>query len=202
MTRAFFVDIIAADIRADFAERGITAEVLVGEWKTHLLKNGPRVILGMGNGVAQSIGDKAFRLGAGADFDTGNGNGARPLWACLQNVNVWVTSPCSDPTIAPDDRPAAARASTWELTEAALGAMWRSHGGEFPWGNLEYINEAQGARTYGAAVKFVAQYPIPVLDDPNELVSVAAVAGRSTLDLQDAPVNVPAGSFTDDGTDP
>jgi hypothetical protein len=202
MSMPFFVDIIAADMRADFAARGIAAEVLVGEWKTYLNKNGPRVILGMGAGLGQSIGDKAFRFGAGADFDTGDGTVARPLWSCLQNVNVWVTSPCTDMTIAPDDRAEAARANTWNLTTSALGAMWRSHGGEFPWGNLEYLNEAQGARTYGAAVKLVAQYPIPVLDDPNDLVSVAETRGRSTLDLQDAPLDVPETDFTDDGTDP
>lgn len=202
MSRPFFVDIIAADMLADFAERGVTAEVLVGEWSVHKLKSGPRVILGMGSGVAQSVGDKAFRYGAGADFDTGNGTVARPLWACLQNVNVWATSPCTDDTIAPDDRAEAARAATWQLTHDALGAMWRSHGGEFAWGMLEFLNEAQGARTYGAAVKLVAQYSIPVLDDPNDLVSVTTTRGRSTLDLQDAPVNVPETDFTDDGNDP
>ena len=202
MSMPFFLDVIRADIAADFAARGIVAEVLVGEWSVYKAKSGPRVILGMGSGVGQSIGDKAFRYGAGANFDTGNGTVARPLWALLQNVNVWVTSPCTDTSVLPDGRAEAARAATWQLTQAALGAMWRSHGGEFPWGNLEYLNEPQGTRTYGAAVKLVAQYPIPVLDDPNDLVSFTTVRGRSTLDLQDAPVNVPEADFTDDGIDP
>ena len=194
---AFFLDTIAADIIADFAERNITAEVLVGEWKTHLNKSGARVVLGMGPGMSQSIGSMAFRFGAGAPFDTGNETEARPLWACLQAVNVFVTSPCSDDAVLPNERPQAARAATWQLTQSALAAMWRSHGGEFAWGQLAWLNEAQGARTYGAALSLQAQYPIPVLDDPNDITTADTVRGRSTIDMQDAPVNIPAGDFID-----
>jgi hypothetical protein len=194
---AFFLDTIKADIVQDFADRGVLAEVLVGEWNMYKNKASARVILGLGAGISQSIGSQAFRFGPGAEFDTGNGTVARPLWACLQNVNVWITAPCIDNSVPPDDRAEVARANTWALMQSALAAMWHSHGGEFAWGNLQWLNEAQGARTYGAAVQFVAQYPIPVLDDSNDLATGDQVKGSSTIDLQDDPLNIPANAFTD-----
>ncbi|MFT3773009.1 MAG: hypothetical protein QM820_47100 [Minicystis sp.] len=159
----FFLDTIADDVTQDFVERGITAKVLVGEWETFVTDGDPRVIFGLREGEAVHVAEQ-MRFGIGANFVTGADTVARPLFANAQRVIVWVTSPALDEP-DPAKQPRVARAKTWNLANATLAAMWRSHGGVFQWGNLQWINEDRGAATYGAALSFVAVYPIPILDD-------------------------------------
>ena len=44
---SFAVDQIAAALRADFADRSITAAVLVGEWETEKFHDAPQVVIGL-----------------------------------------------------------------------------------------------------------------------------------------------------------
>jgi hypothetical protein len=182
MTLPFFLDVVADDIVADFADRSISAEVLVGTWELYKQKSGARVILGLGDGDGQDVGAGTIHYGSGGWFPTGDTTVARPLWINVQRVIVWVAAPPS-PTAPPDRAARTARAATWSLTSSTLRAMWHSHGGTFPWGQLRWLNEDRAISNYGAAVQFTAFFSIPVLDDEDELVSTAAMGGSTTLDL-------------------
>jgi hypothetical protein len=184
----FFLDQIADDVTQDFADRGIRAKVFVGEWETFKNEAGPRVILGLRDGSAVHVGDETHYAPGVMAFPTGPNTSARVLMANAQGTIVWVTSDAKDEP-DPNKRPRQARARTWNLANATMAAMWRSHGGVFQWGNLQWLNEEQGVRTYGAALSFVAVFPIPILDDDLTVGLGTQYEGTVELDNPDGTTN-------------
>lgn len=193
MSSVFAIDMIANDIAAEFTAKNITAKVLIGEWEVHKHDASARVILGLGRGESLPFGQNPNRWGPGVQaIATGPTTKARPLWACMQTIIVWVSSP-PDNTVPPDQRDKVARALTWNLANQTLRAMWHSHGGWFPWGALEWQHEAQANRLYGAALKLEAVLPVPVLDDDMVFGTATEADGDGQLELED-------GTQHDDGT--
>jgi hypothetical protein len=165
MSSIFAIDAIAADVQEEFTAKGVTAEVLVGEWETFKAKSNARVIFGLGDASGQAFGQNLDHYGPGVmGIPTSDTTSARPLWVCLQRIIVWVAFP-PDKTLAPAKKAITARQGTWDLCNSTLKAMWHSHGGYFPWDNLTWLNEDQGDRLYGGALRFEATIPVPVLDD-------------------------------------
>lgn len=177
----FILDGLADDIAADFAERSIPAIVKVGEWETFRTDSRPRVILGLGD-FTGSIGQPlSSRYAPGLALDKGSGL-ARTLGASLQDVLVWVASP-APPNTDPGQVPRAARRATWALTVATLGAIWRSYGGAFPWSRGRWLAEARAATLYGAALQLTATFPLPIEDDPDDVISVVRASASTALDV-------------------
>lgn len=190
----FAIDIIADDVTAYFAARGIVAKVLVGAWDAFKADTSPRVIFGLGDGEGRPIDGHRYA----PSFDVEGGT-ARALWACDHRFTVWVAHPPNAAT-APDMRAREARALTWRLANVTLAALWDSNGGGGPqWGELRWLHEDQGARTYGGAMTFYVQYPLPILDDAYGSITPDEADGTLTMsrddvvvDIDDAPtMNVP-----------
>lgn len=168
---------IVAAVAADFAARGITAEVLFGSWKPQLHNGANRVILGLADFASAPPGPPNA---PGVPFvDTPNDTrGARSLFTRVQSVKVWVhAKPPADEKDA--KRSEKAQEATAKLLHATLAAMYRYAHGSFGWGGGQWPSPEKQEFLYGSLATFVAQFHIPVLDDEHQAVTPDA-AGSTT----------------------
>lgn len=191
----FILDQLEDDLVADFAERALPVVVKVGEWSVYERDARPRVILALGD-FGGSIGQPlSSRYAPGLALDTSTGQKARTLGGSLQDVIFWVAAAAPQGT-APDRVAREARKAAWSLAVATLGAIWRSHGGAFTWSRGRWLNDARAATNLGAALQFVAQFAVPIPDDPDDVINV--VRASASLDI-DASGTVTAGPTIDTG---
>lgn len=186
MAGEFFLDVIRDAIDADFVARARVSEVLIGEWSVVEKYPGDVVILGLGDGDGQAIGADAHHYGPG-EVDQGDGTSARALAVNVQRVIVWCAA---RPALDATDRKLAssARAATWALARATIAAIWRWHGGTFPFGSIKWLNEERGSRIYGGALRFEALFPLPIWDDADPLIVLSSTAGTAEFDTGAGPV--------------
>lgn len=179
MIEPFFVDDLEDGIKADFTERGIQATTFVGAWEQFRDDARPRVILGLEAGDQGTLGEFTGRTAVTADDPAEE---ARVLFACAHGVRVWVAAPKLD-TDPPDKRSRLARARTWLLAKQTMRAVWHWNGGWYRWAQLEWLNDGSALGNAGAALTFVATFPLPVLDDAMEVITAAEVGTSSSMDM-------------------
>lgn len=183
MSANFFLDVLHDALVADFAERGITAAVKIGEWATFDHEPGDIVVLGLGDFEGQTLTADAHHYTG--EIDQGDGTSARSLCADLQRVIVWCAARA--PLATTTDLARAARGATQTLKRATIAAIWRAHGGPFVWGSGKWLNEARGSRIYGGACRFEALFPLPVWDDANPLILPDDMSGHVETQIGDDP---------------
>ncbi|MEO5728286.1 MAG: hypothetical protein ABI134_36115 [Byssovorax sp.] len=186
----FFLDVLRDAVDADFVERGRVSEVLIGEWTTFEKYPGDVVIFGLGDGEGVTVASDAHHYIG--EIDRGDGTTARALCANRQRMIVWCAA--RPPLDTPDRELAtAARAMTWRLFRATVAAIWRCHGGAFPFGRVKWLNEARGSRIYGGAVRFECEFPLPVWDDANPTFTPDELLGEVDITLDEVVIpEVPA----------
>lgn len=152
------VDVVAQD----FAARGITAQVLFGDWNASAHNSGNRVVIG----AAAQFED--------ADLGPANAPGlqdlgahtfaARTLFTVAEYCTVWVHR---EPVGGEAD-PARLRESfraTMQLVKQTIRAMHRACPGAFGWGQGTFVRPERSEFRFGALATFRAQLLTPVLDD-------------------------------------
>jgi hypothetical protein len=155
--------------------------VEIGEWESFRHMPGARVVLGLGTGDGVAIGDQTHHYAPGALIATSDTTEARAVTALEQRVIVWVTAP--PPTSAAGDQwPRLARGATRVLLGQTLAALFRAHGGPFPWGNVQWLNEARGDRLYGSAVRCEVRFLDPITDDDLDVATASEVDATVELD--------------------
>jgi hypothetical protein len=180
-------DDLKSRVEADFADRGVSAVVEVGEWSTEPRRGEPRVVIGLGRFTVEEPQGR-YQPGAVVPIP-GSTDVARPMLDDLQTYRVWVHAPASNRT---EDAPSAARRATAELKRKTLAAIRRTLAAPFrvaasgEWPALPAPGEMTGggyaAYTYGSIAAFDIVIAAPILDDPQ---------GTGTADEIDV-----AGSFT------
>lgn len=180
---SFVLDAIVDDVTADFADRGLSAvQVLGGEWELFKHAAGARVVFGLGD-FAGTIGQAVTsRYAPGLTLDRGGGGVARSLGGASHDLLVWVGAPWS-PAVPVAQRQRDARLRTWLLAVATLGAMWRSHGGAFPWRGGRWLNEDRAISTFGAGLTFTATFVLPIPDDADEMIRIVAAGATTSVDI-------------------
>lgn len=168
----FGPDMLRDAIVADFALRGVTAEVAIGEWNTTRHNGSPYVVIGLARGQMRDPG--GMRRGGGL-LSMGGGTVARTLLVRDQAFTIWVHGVAADST-PPDDVATEARRATAALLDATAAALRRAAGGlaSTPWA-VDWVGEERGEFIYGSLAILSATVSLMVPDDAMATISVSQV---------------------------
>lgn len=160
---------LVAGVRAQFAERSISASVVFGDWNVQRHNAADHVIFGLGDFTGAPPGPH-YAPGA---LPLGDGTAARALYARLQVVTLWVHA--APPSLqSTPDRAELAQQATATLLHQTLAAVWRHIGAPAPWKGA-WPRPAKQEFLYGSLATVQITLPIPVLDDPMTLETATVI---------------------------
>lgn len=150
-------------VKADFAARNITAQVLFGDWELAKHNAGNRVVIG----VASTFEDAADLGPANTPGQQDLGNAteaARTLYTMAEYAQVWCHSAPVGDEKDPERQKKTHRA-TMALVKQTIRAMFRAAPGAFGWGQGQVLKPEASEFRFGAVATFRAMLLTPVLDD-------------------------------------
>lgn len=185
---------LVTEIKADFAARGVTADVVFGTWNVGVHAGANRVVIGLGAVELNYTGSKSIDknpAGFGMRVLPGNTQAASALAMHIQNLKIWCHG-IADEGTALEDIPALNHDRTVELMHATVAALYRCCGGSasLGLGAGEWPQEEPGDVTYGSLVTFECGLAVPVLNDKWAVVKPDSMTMTLKADLPSGLVTV------------